>query len=165
MSRTAIKTQKITEPDYRKALAAYALQTAQEDKLKSEIAAAIAKVNAKYAAATEAVTKAKAESTQTVKTYCEQNRPSLFGTALSMTVDGVKIGFRKGTYKIIAGEGISWEEVVARLKKKKMNDYLRTVEEIDKEKLIGAREDKKLISALPQLGITIGQEETFFIKL
>lgn len=154
---------KITEAQYSAALTDYVKADARKQTITAKCNEEVAKVNNKYKDELDSLAKQLIDRYDIVKSYCEQNREQLFSGVQSIKVNTIKIGFRKGTCKIVTCEGVTMDDVLVRLKKKKLNDYVRTTEEVDKQKLIADSEEKKIVSALPALGIKFVQEETFFI--
>ena len=73
------------------------------------------------------------------------------------------IGYRTGTPKVKFDKGFNSKSVTAILKEQ-FPDYVRTVDEMDKEKLIASR-DTDGFDAICQKGhIAIVQDETFYVE-
>ena len=75
-----------------------------------------------------------------------------------------KIGFRKDPPSIKTLSGVTLAVLVERLKKNNLTDYIRTVEEPNKELLLADR-DKEIAAMFPELGIKVAQDEKFFVEL
>jgi len=109
-----------------------------------------------------------------IQQYCEENREAMFVGGKSIETNGVKVGFKDGKPKVEILEPIEgydaervkelWEAALG-LVKVKLPDYVRTVEEISKAKLIEDREQPAVIRGLVKCGLCIVQDETFFIKV
>ncbi|BCU76020.1 host-nuclease inhibitor Gam family protein [Luteolibacter sp. LG18] len=95
-------------------------------------------------------------------TYCKAKKASLFGKLKSAASALARFGIREGTPALcLLNKNHTWETVLARLKDRGLTEYVRVVEEIDKEKLKGA----KLTEAqLAELGLRVDTKESFFIE-
>lgn len=98
--------------------------------------------------------------TKLAATYADSHRSEVFGEKLKSSATArAKFGFREGndTLKTLNNKW-SWEKVKANLKA--LGQYLRTVEEVDKDSIHNA----KLTDAqLAEMGMRIDKGETFFI--
>lgn len=88
--------------------------------------------------------------------------PEHYGARKSLVLTHGIMGFRTGTPKAKTTRGIVWKTVLE-LVKKFLPDYVRTSEEVDKERLIA---DRELLGAdkLKKVGVEIVQDESFFIE-
>ncbi len=98
-----------------------------------------------------------------MQTYAQEN-PEIFGKKKS--VDGAHgtFGFRTGTPKLKLKKGFTWG-AVTNLLKEFLPSYIRTTEEPAKDKLLADREDEEVSALFPKVGISVAQDETFFIEL
>lgn len=91
--------------------------------------------------------------------YALGNKKELFAKEKSKALNFGTIGFRAST-KIKTMSKIKWEDVFARIKENSLLDFIRTKEEVDKEKL-----KKADSSTLEIVGCQVVTEDTFFYEL
>lgn len=103
--------------------------------------------------------KTKLETAQTVIEEFVKANDSIFDGKKSTRFGVGTIGYRSGTPKLQLLDGWDWDKVKPELDEK----YIRTVQEIDKTALL--KDFKEEPETLEEVGLTITQEETFFIKL
>ncbi len=87
------------------------------------------------------------------------NKKELFTKEKSKILNFGTIGFRSST-KLKTASKIKWEQVLEKLKEKSLVDYIRTKDEVDKEKLKKA--DSNLLT---EVGCQIITEDVFFYEL
>ena len=92
-----------------------------------------------------------------------ENRDELFTKRKSLETTHGTIGFRTGTPKLKTLKGFTWNAVVNMLKEF-LPGYVRTSEEANKEKLLADRESEEVVALFPKVGITVVQDETFFVE-
>jgi phage host-nuclease inhibitor protein Gam len=73
------------------------------------------------------------------------------------------IGFRTGTPKLKTLKGFTWG-AVTNLLKEFLPAYVRTSEEPAKDKLLADREDEVVSALFPKVGISVTQDETFYVE-
>ena len=73
------------------------------------------------------------------------------------------IGFRTGTPKLKLRKGFTWPSVV-NLLKEFLPAYIRTTEEPAKDRLLADRDVPEVSTQFQKLGITVDQDETFFVE-
>lgn len=98
-----------------------------------------------------------------VEKYAEEHREELLPGKLKSAETSLAVfGFRLGnpTLKLL-NRRCSWEGVVAALKLLGLAQFVRTVEEADKDGIKGANLPK---DQLDQLGVKIDQVETFYVE-
>ncbi len=93
-----------------------------------------------------------------------QNRDKLFTEKRSLPLPHGTIGFRLGQHKIAKPKSLTWDKAATALTESHP-DLIRTKVEVDKEKIISQRENKVQAGELAKIGLTVVQEETFFISL
>lgn len=152
----------ISSEQFEEALSAYAFADARETKVNATMDEQITKIREKFADELSDLKQLKENNFETVQTYCTENQEVLFGKKKSYETTHGAVGFRTGTHKLKTRKGFTWESVLVLLKKLKP-DYVRTKEEPNKELLLADRD--KLKAELPDLGVEVGQDETFFIEL
>lgn len=105
----------------------------------------------------------KAEAFERMQVYATENREELFSKRKSMETTHGTLGFRTGTPKLKTKKGFTWAAVLELLKKFG-KDYVRTVEEPAKDKLLANREDEDCRKVMEECGIVVAQDETFFVE-
>jgi Bacteriophage Mu Gam like protein len=74
------------------------------------------------------------------------------------------IGFRTGTPKLKTLKKFTWGAVTEQLKSY-LPEYVRTVEEPAKDKLLADRDNEEVNTLFKKCGIEVAQDETFFVEL
>lgn len=98
-----------------------------------------------------------------LQTYGVENQEVLFSKKKSIeTVHGI-MGFRTGTPKLKTLKGFTWPSVV-NLLKEFLPSYVRTTEEAAKDRLLADREVEDVRNLFPKVGITVVQDETFYVE-
>lgn len=156
----------ITELQFQEALREYSANDIYLTALGAELDEEIQVIREQYEADIELLTKKNDLLFATIKGYCLANKDSLLpGKTRSFdTMYGV-LGFRRSTPSLKLAKGVKWEQVVERLKEQGLVDYVRTVEEPNKEKLLSDRETEAVAGKLAGLGVSVSQEDKFFIEL
>lgn len=152
------KAQTTTRKEAEKAMTTLVKSSAKLEQLKAQKKLALAAIEEKFAEKISDLT-AQCESAETtVRTYAE-SAPEIFNDQKSCKLAGGTIGYRKGTPKLECLNGFDWDTVKPLLSK----DYIRTIEEIDKKTLIANFKDSP--EELAKVGLTITQEEAFYVKI
>jgi len=112
-----------------------------------------------------------------LQSFATENQAELFTKKKSLDMAHGTIGFRTGTPKLKTLKGFTWASALT-LVKKFMPGYVRTNEEIAKDKLLADREleavefiendiTKKQVpmgTAMAECGIMVTQDETFYVE-
>lgn len=125
------------------------------------------KLNAVRQEYQEKITDLKAKQSSLLKIvqkWAERNKKTSFSDKKSKQFLFGKLGFRTGTHKLKTVKGVKWADVLEKIKKL-APDYLRTKEEVAKDKLLADRENEGIVSVYESLGVKVVQEESFFIEL
>jgi phage host-nuclease inhibitor protein Gam len=93
--------------------------------------------------------------------WAEAN-PAEFGDLKSIEFTHGTAGWRTGMPKLKTLAKWTWDRVLEKLAALRMQDYIRTKQEVDKEKLLADRE--ALAEKLPLLGVQVVQDEAFFVQ-
>jgi phage host-nuclease inhibitor protein Gam len=141
----------------------YALADAKIQGINAKMDAEITKIRDKNAADLARLQKQKDDSFAVLETYAIENREELFSKKKSMDTAHGTIGFRTGTPKLKTQKGFTWAAVLALLKTTN-KAYVRTTEEVAKDKLLTDRETKKAQELMQKVGIRVDQDETFFVE-
>ncbi|MDX9907092.1 MAG: host-nuclease inhibitor Gam family protein [Bacteroidales bacterium] len=97
--------------------------------------------------------------------FAETNK-QLFDKKKSIDMAHGILGFRTGTPKLKTIKGFTWP-AITNLLKKALPDYVRTVEEPAKDKLLADRDKPEVKSLFNKdgIGCEVVQDETFFVEL
>lgn len=98
---------------------------------------------------------------EAARSWCEANGDAFAGKKSIEMVQGI-VGFRTGTPKLKTLAGWTWDRVLEKLRTT-CREFIRTKEEVDKEAIIGARENL-LDGDLRNMGVKIVQDESFFVE-
>lgn len=159
------------------AFASYAKADAQIEKINAEIDLQCAKIREKYQQKLGELTCERECAFETLQAYATENQPELFSKKKSLDMAHGTIGFRTGTPKLKTLKGFTWASALT-LVKKYIPGYVRTSEEIAKDKLLADREleavefmeseiTKKRIpmcDAMAECGIIVAKDETFYVE-
>lgn len=152
----------ITRQQAEDAFAEFAEADARQQRIQATMDMQITKIREKYSEDISRLTDAKDQAFDLLHAYAENNRDE-FGKKKSLEFTHGMIGFRTGTPKLKTLKGFTWASVLT-LMKKAMPDYVRTKEEPNKEALLADREKPAVKSALPDIGVMVDQDETFFVE-
>lgn len=159
------------------AFALYAKADAQIEKINAEIDLACAKIREKHQQKLGELMCERECAFDTLQAYATENQAELFTKKKSLDMAHGTIGFRTGTPKLKTLKGFTWASALTLLKKY-MPGYVRTSEEVAKDKLLADREletvefieneiTKKQVpmsEAMAECGIIVTQDETFYVE-
>lgn len=101
---------------------------------------------------------------EVVQVYATENRDTLFGKKKSLENSHGVLGFRTGTPKLKTRKGFTWGAVLE-LVKTIAPSFVRTSEEVAKDRLLADRESEEVVALMPRIGVEVVQDETFYIEL
>ena len=153
----------ITSEQMEQAFADYAKADARQQKITAEMDIQMAKIREKWQDELQKLTETKDNAFDILQAYALENREELFTKRKSLETTHGTIGFRTGTPKLKTLKGFTWASVVNMLKEF-LPGYVRTSEEANKEKLLADRESEEVVALFPKVGITVVQDETFFVE-
>ncbi len=153
----------ITREEMEEAMRVYATADAKERSLNAELDAELAQVREKYAKELTTLGSEKDEAFEKLQAYATENREEYFTKRKSMETTHGTLGFRIGQPQLKPAKGMTWAGILELLKLKGKN-YIRTVEEVAKDKLLAEREldDCKII--MDACHISVIQKETFYVE-
>lgn len=121
----------------------------------------IAKIKANYLPSIDSLDAEIKANAKIVQLWAEQN-PEEFAKRKSLAMAHGTIGFRTGTPKLaLLNRKWSWDTVLSAVEKI-LPAFIRPKPEVDKEAIIGQRDE--LAEFLPLVGLKIVQDESFFIE-
>lgn len=151
------------EAEAREALRDYVNTSSKLKEIEAKQEQEINKIRDKYKNKVTDLQDKKASCFELVHAYSEANKEDLFVKKKSIDWSFGIFGFRTGTPKVEKKRGITWDAALQLIKN--MDDqFIRTKEEVDKDKIISSREDMEVMGKLAKIGITVVQNETFFIE-
>ena len=92
-----------------------------------------------------------------------ENKEELFAKKKSVESAHGVFGFRTGTPKLKNLKGFTWA-AVTNLCKELLPSYIRTSEELAKDKLLADRELAEVAAYFPKIGVQVVQDETFYVE-
>ena len=104
----------------------------------------------------------KAEQFDILEVFAIEQKDN-WGKAKSIDMLHSRIGFRTGTPKLKCDKGFNWTSVTSLLTEH-YPDYVRTVTEPNKEKLIADRDSDGFDKICKKAHVSVVQEETFFVE-
>lgn len=156
------------------AFATFAKADAQCNKINADIELACAKIREKWADKLTVLQAERDAAFDTLQAFASEH-PELFTKKKSLEMAHGTIGFRTGTPKLKTLKGFTWEAAKT-LVKKLLPDYIRTTEEIAKDKMLADRDSqqmregdplgpgKPMSEAMAECGIQVVQEEAFYVE-
>lgn len=154
----------ITKEQMEGALSNYAKADAEIAKINATIDVEATRIRDKYAEKIAQLQQVKDEHFDVLQAYALENRDTLFARKKSLDSLHGTIGFRTGMPKLKTLKGFTWG-AVTNLLKEFLPQYVRLTEEPAKDKLLADREDEQVASLLPKVGISVIQDETFFVEV
>ena len=145
------------------ALATYAMADAQAAKIAADIELQCVKIREKYADKIAELEGQKAAAFDTLQAYASENKGDLFTKKKSLDMVHGTIGFRTGTPKLKTLKGFTWASALL-LVREFLPSYIRTTEEITKDKLLADRDVEGMGDNMSRCGIQVVQDETFFVE-
>lgn len=145
------------------ALGAYAKAQAEMAKVTAEIELACAKIRDKYQERLSKLQGEQEENFDILQAWATESQGELFQKKKSVEMVHGTIGFRTGTPKLKTLKGFTWASAL-QLVKEFLPGHIRTTEEIAKDKLLADREDAEVAPLMGRCGITVVQDESFYIE-
>ena len=153
----------ISSEQMEQAFADYAKADARQQKITAEIDIQMAKIREKWQDELTKLAETKDNAFDILQAYALENRDELFSKRKSLETTHGTLGFRTGTPTLKTRKGFTWASVLEMLKEFLPN-YVRTKEEPAKDKLLADREDEEVAALFPKVGVTVVQDETFFVE-
>ena len=92
-----------------------------------------------------------------------EQKDVLFVKRKSLDTTHGTLGFRTGTPKLKTLKGFTWASVT-NLLQEFLPNYVRTVTEPAKDKLLADRDDEIVQKSLGKVGLMVVQDESFFVE-
>lgn len=141
----------------------FAFADAKVQGINSKMDADITKIREKNADELAKWQAEREEALEVLQVYATENRDELFTKKKSMETTHGVLGFRTGTPKLKTRKGFTWGAVLELLKQ--FNPaYVRTTDEVAKDKLLADRDDEEMPELMQKVGVMVDQDETFFVE-
>jgi phage host-nuclease inhibitor protein Gam len=154
----------ITSEQMETAFAEYAAADARLQKINAQMDVQMTTIRERYSPDISKLTEQKDKAFEIVQAFAVENKDDLFSKKKSMDGAHGTFGFRTGTPKLKTLKGFTWGAVL-NLLKEFLPSYVRVSEEPAKDKLLADREVEDVAENLAKCGISVAQDETFFIEL
>ena len=153
----------VTREAMETAFADYAAADARAQQLTGKMDGEITRIREKYQEDLAKLTERKEKAFDIMQAFGMENKEDLFSKKKSFeTAHGI-IGFRTGTPKLKTLKGFTWP-AVTNLLKELLPDYVRTIDEPAKDKLLADRELPEVNEKFSKVGIFVDQDESFFVE-
>lgn len=152
-----------TVEDAEKVMAEYATADARLAKVNATMDEQITAIRNKYADQVAELQEVREEKLNDLHFFAEGNA-QLFDKKKSLPMAHGIIGFRTGTPKLKTLKKFTWGSVTEMLKNF-LPEYVRTVDEPAKDKLLADRDNEEVNKFFAKCGIEVDQDETFYVEL
>ena len=155
--------QGISQEQANDAFATYAKADAQIQKINAEIELQCAKIREKQADKLTALDTEREQAFDVLQAFAVENKAELFAKKKSLDMAHGTIGFRTGTPKLKTLKGFTWASVLQKVREF-LPGYVRTSEEVAKDKLLADRDEDGMFDKMSKCGIQVAQDETFYVE-
>jgi Mu-like prophage host-nuclease inhibitor protein Gam len=153
----------ITRDEMEEAMRNYAIADAAQRALTAEMDGKLSEIREQYAQRLSDLDIEKDEAFERLQAFATENRDEHFSKRKSMETTHGTIGFRTGNPQLKPGKGMTWAGILELLKLKG-KEYIRTVEEVAKDKLLAERELDECRIVMEACHISVIQKETFYVE-
>lgn len=153
----------VTRDEMEEAMRNYAIADASQRALTAEMDGKLSEIREQYAQRLSDLDIEKDEAFERLQAFATENRDEHFSKRKSMETTHGTIGFRTGNPQLKPGKGMTWAGILELLKLKG-KEYIRTVEEVAKDKLLAERELDECRIVMEACHISVIQKETFYVE-
>lgn len=153
----------ITREDAEKAFAEFAAADAKVRSIGAKMDLEMNKIREKYAEQLAELEDVKERNFEIVQSFATENKDELFMKRKSVESAHGVFGFRTGTPKLKTMKGFTWPAVL-KLCEEYLPAYIRTTNEVAKDKLLADRDNEEVSGLFDKVGIQVVQEETFYLE-
>lgn len=153
----------VTRDEMEKAMRDYATADAAQRALTAEMDGKLSEIREEYSARLQVLETEKEEAFNKCQVFATENRDEHFSKRKSMETTHGTLGFRIGNPQLKPAKGMTWAGILELLKIKGKN-YIRTVEDIAKDKLLAERDTEDCQLVMEACHITVIQKETFYVE-
>ena len=155
--------QGISQEQANEAFASYAKADAQIQKINAEIELQCARIREKQADRLSQLDAEREQAFDVLQAFAVENKAELFAKKKSLDMAHGTIGFRTGAPKLKTLKGFTWASVL-QMVREFLPGYVRTSEEVAKDKLLADRDEDGMFDKMSKCGITVAQDETFYVE-
>ena len=127
------------------------------------VAGKLSEIREQYSGQLQDLDIEKDEAFEKLQAFATENRDEHFSKRKSMETTHGTLGFRIGNPQLKPAKGMTWAGILELLKIKGKN-YIRTVEEVAKDKLLAERESDECQVVMEACHISVIQKETFYVE-
>lgn len=153
----------VSREQYEQAFAEFAMADAKAQSLTAKMDQEMTKIREKYADQLAELNETKDRTFEVMQTYATENKDTLFAKKKSLESAHGIIGFRTGNPKLKNRKGFTWA-AVTNLCKEFLPDYIRTTEELAKDKLLADRDVPEVAEQFANIGVEVVQDESFYVE-
>lgn len=153
----------ITREQAEQAFADFAAADAKVQNLTSKMDIEMTRIREKYADQLAELSATKEKNFDIMQAYAVENKEELFSKRKSLESAHGVFGFRTGTPKLKNLKGFTWA-AVTNICKELLPQYIRTTDELAKDKLLADRDNPEVAEFFPKIGVQVVQEETFYVE-
>ena len=106
----------------------------------------------------------RAKASELFQTFAFNQYDEVFASDKKIELQEGTIGFRKSKHKVVKHSSLSWQETYEKLAAN-LPEYLRINTSLDETKILTDQANKAKMTALEKIGISVVQDEYFYIKL
>lgn len=153
----------VSREQYEQAFAEFAMADAKAQSLTAKMDQEMTKIREKYADQLAELNETKDRTFEVMQTFATENKDTLFSKKKSLESAHGIIGFRTGNPKLKNRKGFTWA-AVTNLCKEFLPDYIRTTEELAKDKLLADRDVPEVAEQFANIGVEVVQDESFYVE-
>lgn len=153
----------ISREQAEQAFAEFAAADAKVNNLTSKMDIEMTRIREKYADQLAELSDVKEKNFEVMQAFATEHKDELFAKKKSLESAHGVFGFRTGTPKLKNLKGFTWA-AVTNLAKELLPGYIRTSEELAKDKLLADRELPEVAAIMPKIGVQVVQDETFYVE-
>lgn len=153
----------VTREQYEQAFAEFAMADAKAQSLTAKMDQEMTRIREKYADQLAELNDMKDKAFEVMQTFAVENKDVLFAKKKSLESAHGVIGFRTGNPKLKNLKGFTWA-AVTNLCKEFLPGYIRTTEELAKDKLLADRDIPEVAEQFANIGVQVIQDESFYVE-
>lgn len=142
----------ITREQAEQAFADFAAADAKVQNLTSKMDIEMTRIREKYADQLAELSATKEKNFDIMQAYAIENKEELFSKRKSLESAHGVFGFRTGTPKLKNLKGFTWA-AVTNICKELLPQYIRTTDELAKDKLLADRDNPEVAEFFPKIGV------------
>lgn len=141
----------------------YARCATKKDTLTAKMNEKLAAIREQYEPELTSLDEQLKEPVSVLESFAIANRDE-WGERKSIELASCVIGFRTSPPSVAKKKGITWDAVVGLFKgNKALKVFVKVKEDVDKTAILKVHSDVKITKAMAAVGVTIEQEENFFV--